>query len=370
MFNAVIVEDEIPILNLMKYVIGQNPYFTIIGAFTSSLEALASLSELRPDVAFLDVEMPKMNGLELAENINEASEQTKIIFTTAYKHYALDAFKVYAFDYILKPVTPAAIERIANRLVKLHRPVGNAEQQVGLASIRCFGGFEVRSREGSLIRFPTRKTEELFAYFLCHPGQNLNKWRLAELLWPDMSEDRASHNLHNTMYRLKKLLKEQEIGMEIQKTNEGYMLEPSDRTYDVLEYERYDFSLVGGFQDAAQAEHVCSLYKGPLLDRKDYFWKSPLEEVFCKQYTSLVRSLIQQDLAREDWKKAEQKIDSYLTMYPLHEEMNQTLLSIYASSGDKEKIVRHYAQFEASYRKELGLEPPQELRSQKASYLE
>ncbi len=47
MFNAVIVEDEIPILNLMKYVIGQNPYFTIIGAFTSSLEALTSLSELQ-----------------------------------------------------------------------------------------------------------------------------------------------------------------------------------------------------------------------------------------------------------------------------------------------------------------------------------
>ncbi|OMF44049.1 hypothetical protein C5G87_10875 [Paenibacillus peoriae] len=370
MFNVVIVEDEIPILNLMKHVIGQNPYFTIIGAFTSSLEALASLPVLRPDVAFLDVEMPKMNGLELAENIYEASEQTKIIFTTAYKHYALDAFKVYAFDYILKPVTPVAIERVANRLVKLHRPVGDAKQQVGLPSIRCFGGFEVRSPRGTLIRFPTRKTEELFAYFLCHPGQNLNKWRLTDLLWPDMSEDRASHNLHNTMYRLKKLLKEQEMGMEIQKTNQGYMLEPSDLTYDVLEYEGYDYTRVLGLQDAAQAEHVCSLYKGPLLERKDYFWKAPLEEVFYKQYTTLVRSLIQQDFAREDWEKAEQRMDGYLTMYPLHEEMNQILLSIYASSGEKEKMLKHYAQLEASYRRELGVEPPQELRSQKASYLE
>lgn len=106
-----------------------------------------------------------------------------------------------------------------------------------------------------MVHFPTRMTEELLAFFLCHPDQGLNKWRLADLLWPDMSKDRALHNLHNTMYRLKRKLKEQEIDMSIQKTNEGYMLESLEQMYDVLEYERYDFPLAEKLQDTAQAAH-------------------------------------------------------------------------------------------------------------------
>jgi two-component system LytT family response regulator len=132
LFKTVIVEDEIPTLNLMKRVIGQVPYFTITGAFTSSLEALSRLPDLQPDVAFLDVEMPRMNGLQLAEKINEASKHTKIIFMTEHKHYALNAIKVYAFDYILKPVTPTVIEQVASRLLKRHRLVADAVQKGGL----------------------------------------------------------------------------------------------------------------------------------------------------------------------------------------------------------------------------------------------
>ncbi|MEW9702930.1 response regulator [Paenibacillus sp. SI8] len=363
----IIVEDEIPTLNLMKYVVGQNQYFTIVGAFTSPLEALSLLPKLRPDIAFLDIEMPRMNGLELAEKICEVLEHTKIVFTTAYNHYALDAFRVYAFDYILKPVTAAAIDRIAGRLIKLqHLP---AERQEGAVSIRCFGGFEVRNREGALVRFPTRKTEELLAFFLCHPGMDLSKWRLADVLWPEMSEDRASHNLHNTIYRLKKLLKEQEIGMDILKTNEGYTLDPADYSYDVLEYEQYDVSAAERLQDTSQAEQLWSLYKGPLLKGKDYLWKASLEEGFYKEYTALAHSLIELDLAREEWRKVEYRLEAYLLVYPLNEEMNRMLMDLYWSCGNKEKMTQHYARYEAAIRLEMDMDPSSEMRSRIASYL-
>ncbi|KEQ26724.1 response regulator [Paenibacillus tyrfis] len=362
MFHTIIVEDEKPILDLMNYVIGQNPHYTIVGAFTNPLEALARLSELKPDVVFLDVEMPKMNGLELARNINELSEETKIIFSTAYKQYALDAFQVYAFDYILKPVTPAAIERIADRLVKQQRSVLPAEPQERAAAIRCFGGFEVRNREGVPVRFPTRKTEELFALFLCHPGRELSKWHLADLLWPEMKEDRASHNLHNTIYRLKKLLKGHEIGMDIRKINDGYRLDAAGLTYDVLAYEGYGPVLLGVMQDAEQAERLCSLYKGPLLDKKDYVWKASLEEGYARQYTALLRSLVERDIAGQEWTRAERRLDSYLALYPLQEEMNLLLMDMYANRGKLEKLAAHYARFEAAYRREFGTEPPEEIR--------
>ncbi len=369
MFNVVIVEDEKPILDLMKYVIGHNPHYTILGAFSNPLEALDCFPELGPDVVFLDVEMPKMNGLELAQRMNEMSDHTQIIFTTAYKNYALEAFNVQAFDYILKPVTKMAIERVTERLMKQQRLVTSLEQRVRQASIRCFGGFEVRNRDGIPVHWPTRKTEELFAYFLCHSGIEISKWYLADLLWPDMDEERASHNLHNTMYRLKKLLKEQEIAIDVKKVNEGYMLDASDLTYDVLAFERYLRILPEGGGDAAQEEYLVSLYKGSLFDRKDYLWKVSLEKGFSNHYKMLISSLIQQDLVNEDWKKAELRLDQYLSIYPLDEEMNFSLFKLYEYSGRQEQIKKLYTKFENAYRLDMGLEPSQQMRNWVEVYL-
>ncbi|MFB5761968.1 response regulator [Paenibacillus medicaginis] len=369
MFNTVIVEDEKPILDLMKVVIGRNPHYTITGAFTNPLEALACLSELRPDVAFLDVEMPKMNGLELAQNINELSKQTQIVFTTAYKEYALDAFGVQALDYILKPVTPAAIERVTERLANRKNDAVPGGRGRGASVIRCFGSFEVRNPKGAQIRFPTRKTEELFAYFLCHSNREIGKWLLTDLLWPDIEEERASHSLHQTIYQIKKMLKGHAIGMDIRKTRDGYVLETLDEHFDVLDYQRFDPTRTERLADYGEAERLCSLYRGPLLDGKPYLWKVPHEEALGKHFTALTRSLIQRDLSEENWIGAEHRLHAYLAVYPLDEEMNQILLDMYADRGFKEKIARHYARFEASYRMELGLEPPLEMRERVASYL-
>jgi two-component system, LytTR family, response regulator len=364
MFRAVIVEDEQPILDLMKVILGRHPQYHIAGAFTSPLEALERIPELRPDVAFIDVEMPRMTGLELALKLRERMDALQIVFTTAYRQYALEAFDVQALDYVLKPVTPSAIERVTRRL-QAGSPSGESQQdskEENAPSIRCFGPFDVRNSEGKLVHFPTRKTEELFAYFLCHPGQEISKWHLADMLWPDTLGDRSLHSLHNTIYRLKKVLKEQGIPIQIQKTNDGYTLEEPDQPYDVLAFSKHDFTLRGSLPPIHLAEALSSQYRGPLLEKKPYLWKSALEERYGKQLAALVRVLVGEDLAGEDWRKAEQRLRHYLSMHPLDEEMNRTLLDLYARIGETDKGVRHYQAFEEAYRKEVGLEPPQPFR--------
>ncbi|WP_442603289.1 response regulator [Paenibacillus sp. KN14-4R] len=358
MFNAVIVEDEELILDLMKHVIGHSKHYNIIGAFTDPYEALAALTKLKPDVVFLDVEMPKLNGLELAMQLNDTFDDVKIIFTTAYKQYALEAFQVYAFDYILKPVTPAAIERVTGRLNKQMKPTEQSALPRRKATVRCLGGLEVRSAEGELVHFSTRKAEELFAYFLCHPSKEISKWQLMDVLWPDIDEERATPNLHNTVYRVKKVLKEHELGMELLKINEGYILEPRDQQYDVLAYLQVNDNQV----DVALTEDLCALYKGTLLEGKDYYWKLPLEELFSKKFHSLMHRLIQANLAEKNWEKVELKLDNFLRLYPLHEEMNRTLIELYLQMGRREQAVKHYNKFEQIYRDELGLELPCEIQ--------
>ncbi|WP_227793354.1 response regulator [Paenibacillus guangzhouensis] len=363
MFKTIIVEDEKPILELMKHVVGQNPHYSIVGAYSNPLEALDNILALKPDVAFLDVEMPRMNGLELAHMINEVSEHTQIIFTTAYKDYALDAFQVQATDYILKPVTKSAIERVTNRLHKQRIAVIPPAAPVNKAVIiRCFGGLEVRNPRGELVRFPTRKTEELFAYFLCHPNSEVSKWHLVELLWPELDEERVLHNLHNTLYRLKKLLKEQEIPLEIIKINEGYLLQTQQLTYDLLEFKRDHEALQQkAVTDLSKTEQRCTLYQGPLLDRKEYLWKTALEEKFRQQYLAAMRSLIQYDVDKQNWKMADQRFNQFLSIYPLDEEMNLYLLQVYLASDRKDQMEKKYAEYKRQYTAEMGMDLPEEI---------
>ncbi|MRN53749.1 response regulator [Paenibacillus monticola] len=364
MFRVVVVEDEKPILELMKVVVGRNPNCHVVGAFSNPLEALAAFPSLKPDIAFLDIEMPKLSGLELAHRVNECSEQTRIVFTTAYKEYALEAFNVFAFDYILKPITPASVQRITDRLLK--EVERSALLTVDLppkrASIRCFGGFEVRNSKGTLVHWPTRKTEELFAYLLCYPNQEAGKWQLVDALWPDMDEERAVHNLHNTVYRLKKLLKEHELGLDVGKTGAGYLLVTLLTSYDLLEFQRYIPALSDAQEDIARLESLCAMYQGHLFDRKDYLWKHRIEEEYCKRFMSMVLNLGRLCLAREDWVSAEQRLSAYLALYPFDENISLLLMKVYASSGKWERMVRYYADFEKSYCREYGIAPPREMK--------
>ncbi|MNY70110.1 Bacterial transcriptional activator domain protein [compost metagenome] len=79
--------------------------------------------------------------------------------------------------------------------------------------------------------------------------------------------------------------------------------------------------------------------------------------------------MVQRDLREEAWSKAELRLDTYLTLYPLNEEMHQMLIDIYAKSGKKERIAKHYTSFKALYLRELGIEPSKEMSNSVAAYL-
>lgn len=116
--RAVIIDDELPTLNLMKYMIKKDGRIDIIGDFSSSKEALSQINILKPDVAFIDVEMPGINGILLAQELEKLEYKIQVIFATAYKEYAFDAFKVEASDYILKPVTEEQVKITIDKILK------------------------------------------------------------------------------------------------------------------------------------------------------------------------------------------------------------------------------------------------------------
>lgn len=119
MMRVMILDDEQLVLNHLKEILSQFEDVEIVYESTSAREALRHFDEVNPEVIFADIEMPEMNGVELAERIFGMNPASKLIFVTAYEQYAIEAFRVNAFDYILKPVTTSKISHTLNKLRKL-----------------------------------------------------------------------------------------------------------------------------------------------------------------------------------------------------------------------------------------------------------
>lgn len=108
--KAVIVDDETNGIDFLKYTIEKYcPQVKVAATFSLPLEALESIPSIKPDILFIDVEMPRLNGFELVEKLSHLNMH--IIFITAYNEFALKAFRVSATDYLLKPVDPEELKQ-------------------------------------------------------------------------------------------------------------------------------------------------------------------------------------------------------------------------------------------------------------------
>jgi DNA-binding LytR/AlgR family response regulator len=114
--RALLVDDEAPARSELRYLLAAHPRIEVVGEAASATEALELARELRYDVVFLDVEMPGLTGVQAAPLVRERRDPPAVVFVTAHERYAIDAFAVEAFDYILKPVEPDRLARVVERL--------------------------------------------------------------------------------------------------------------------------------------------------------------------------------------------------------------------------------------------------------------
>ena len=99
--TCIIVDDEPLAVKLMESFVAKTPDLELLGSFTDSVEAINAVKEQKPNLLFLDIQMPDLNGMELAHMI---PAETKVIFTTAFKEYAFESYEVSALDFLLKPI--------------------------------------------------------------------------------------------------------------------------------------------------------------------------------------------------------------------------------------------------------------------------
>jgi two-component system response regulator LytT len=116
LIRCIAVDDEPLALGLVSAFIEKTPFLELVGRYSSAVEALQAIHQMEVDLIFLDIQMPDLTGIELARVLETSgSKGPRVIFTTAFNHFALDGFRVDALDYLLKPFNYEEFLRAASK---------------------------------------------------------------------------------------------------------------------------------------------------------------------------------------------------------------------------------------------------------------
>ncbi|WP_058485006.1 LytR/AlgR family response regulator transcription factor [Defluviitalea phaphyphila] len=152
MIQVILVDDERPALEELEYMLEKYENIEVVGTYTDPLIALKEIKRKKPQVVFLDISMPEIDGFSLAKEIIKLNFKVNIVFVTAFDEYAISAFEINAVDYILKPLCEERLDSTINRIrdnIKQDAIKINSIQEV------------VRQLKKPLIRIPVWKKDRI-----------------------------------------------------------------------------------------------------------------------------------------------------------------------------------------------------------------
>lgn len=187
---ALAIDDEQISLDYLTFQLKESELIDSVYSFLNPDSVLNWLETNEADVAFSDIIMDEMSGISLAQKIVEKCPKCKVIFVSSSKEYALDAFKLHASGYVVKPITKQEIEA---ELMHIMGDVKTTEVQAGVR-IQCFGNFEVFI-SGRPVLLKYQKTKELLAYLVDRNGAACRMEEIASVLYADKEYNKSLQSL-------------------------------------------------------------------------------------------------------------------------------------------------------------------------------
>lgn len=358
MIRAVLIDDEEHALDLLDIMLAEIGGVTVVGKFLRASDALNEMARLEADLAFLDIEMPGMNGLAAAERLMSVNPGLTIVFVTAYQHYAIDAFDLEAMDYLLKPVSRSRLLKALDRFHKKREPhrreaASEATEPMsaskdGLLPLRLnvLGSLELYDAGHNLVSWRTRKVKELFAYLWYTQGAPAHRHRIVSDLWPDTEAMRAQPLFHTTLYHLRSLLKKLGYPNAISFADERYVM----RT----DFIQSDVDMLKDLSDkTGMIKEWLVLYRGDLMEDEDYPWAVPIRLQLRTDYARMLEQNAPAGTGEEQeaiWRKL-------IALEPYSEAYYDKLLQLLAETGNVAAIRKLYDELRDRLGKELGLQP-------------
>lgn len=198
--KAIAVDDEIYMLENLEEAVAASPDIEKVESFSSSSATLAYAEENHIDIAFLDINMRGIGGIELARKLLKLQPHCKIVFCTGYEDYAVTAFQLHASGYLMKPITPESIQKEIDHIkgIKAMEP---------LLTINCFGNFEI-IYNGEILPFKRTKSKELLAVLVDRKGSGMTAKQICAVLFPeDLDDNKNMAYLRQLVLDVKNTLK-------------------------------------------------------------------------------------------------------------------------------------------------------------------
>ena len=211
--------------------------------FTKPAEALEWIRSNPVDIVLLDIDMPLVNGITLAEQIRQLRKGIAIIFLTAYKQFAYDAFSVHPSGYLLKPVLPETLKKELDYAASVHKKAFTAHIEA-----RTFGSFELFV-DGELVVFKRSKSKELLAYLVDRRGISATRAQISAVLFEDVPYDHGRQKYLDTIIRsLRDTLREYGIEEILQMERKGLRILPEKIECDMYRFYEGDPEAVKSFR--------------------------------------------------------------------------------------------------------------------------
>lgn len=355
--KVILVDDEQLALNYMEHQLRQVSQVEILGKFADPFEAKRFVLEkgAELDVVFLDIHLPEIDGIELAEQLLQDKPRLNVVFVTAYDEYAIKAFELNALDYVMKPVPKERLEitlrRIEERLderMKQEAPRSEEGKKQRL-NIRLFRQFRIESsnRESLQVRWRTTKAQELFLYLLQHRGQLVRKSVLVDLLWPEYEPGRAYSQLYTAVYHIRKTLEPYGGIMHINSATDGYVLQLANADLDVEAWDRFVNSGTPlNERTVADFEEALDLYQGDYLQDDEYWWAESERYRLKSSWLRVASQWAAWHAANGNPERAIEVYQLICDRNPLAEEAHFALMKLYASLDKRALVLHQYRRLE------------------------
>lgn len=206
---------------------------------------LLCFAETTPcDVAFLDIQMRGMTGVELARQLKARTPRINIIFVTGFDDYTGDAMALHASGYILKPVTR---EKVTVELADLRHPI--APKPNVLLRVKCFGNFDVYSPDGERVRFERSKAKEMLAYLIYKKGASCTIKEIAAVLFEDEEYDSKQRGyVQKIVASMIAGLKAVGAELVVKKKYNSLAIDPEKLDCDFYRFEQLDPAAVNSYE--------------------------------------------------------------------------------------------------------------------------
>ena len=356
MISAVIIDDERHVIKEIEFYLKKYPEISVVESFINPLEALKKLPELKPQLVFLDIQMPQLMGIDVGSRILDINSDIEIIFVTAHDQYAMEAFELNAIAYILKPIEQEKFENTMRKVTKRIRKttVENSNRRL---MIQSFGTFKISWEGEEPLKWRTEKTKEVFAYLLMNAGIEMTRDQIIEAVYRNIDIEKAIKQLHNAVYYIRKSLHEYGIENNLINVKGKYCMVLGKIYFDKQEWNR----LVKFNELELSMNQIEEIYRGDYLEGTDWLWADIDRENFINDYVNLLNQYAMLLIKKRKYELAENCLCKAFQKTPYDEKTSLNLLKLYMETNQKAKAILHFKKFEKVLMEELNLPPSKEM---------